>query len=217
MAKNNKTDVYYWIMLALLVFGGLGINWLDLRGEAIVTRVPLAELPKTLGGWNQYGKEIRFSPETESVLKATEYIDRYYYKDGRFVDVYVGYYASQKSGQTYHSPQNCLPGAGWEMREPQKIEITMPNGGTFSANKYIIENGKFREVMIYWYQGRGRRTASEYDDKVYTIFDSITRSRSDGALVRVMTSIGNSEDAATDAATNISGMVSEELNKYIPE
>ena len=56
-------------------------------------------------------------------------------------NIYVGYYATQRTGATYHSPQNCLPGAGWQLKEPQTIDIAGANGRTFQANLYIIENG----------------------------------------------------------------------------
>jgi len=56
------------------------------------------------------------------------------------------------------------------MRDPQYIEITRPDGQTFRANRYIVENGPNRHVMIYWYQGRGRIEASEYTDKINTVW-----------------------------------------------
>ncbi len=204
-------------MIGLLLVGGIGINFLENRGEVTPPRKNLAELPKSFSGWEQHGNDIKFSPQTESVLQATDYIDRFYLKYGRFADIYVGYYSSQKSGETYHSPQNCLPGAGWEMREPTRVQIHTPNGGSFEANKYIIENGEYKAVMIYWYQGRGRRTASEYYDKIYTVLDSVTRKRSDGSMVRVMTAVGDDEAEAERVSVEIAGALSDELTEFVPE
>ena len=141
----------------------------------------------------------------------------YLLPDGRLANIYVGYYASQRTGATYHSPQNCLPGAGWVMMQPELIEIKIPNGETFTANKFIIENGVYKEILIYWYQGRGRFTASEYTDKINTIWDSVLRRRSDGAMVRVMTSVGNSEIDATQAAVELAAQTADELSAFIPE
>ncbi len=137
--------------------------------------------------------------------------------DGRIGNIYVGYYSSQRTGATYHSPQNCLPGAGWVMSEPDTIEITTRGGRKFTANKYIIVNGIYREAMIYWYQGRGRIEASEYRDKVATIWDSVARRRTDGSMVRVMTSVGEDEPAAIAAAADLSARLEEELGPFIPE
>ncbi|NNE99026.1 MAG: EpsI family protein [Pyrinomonadaceae bacterium] len=207
----------FWILIGILLAGGLFINWFEQRGEASVTRKPLAELPAEIGEWKQKGNDIRFSEQTESVLNATEYVNRYYVKDGRLVDFYIGYYQSQKGGATYHSPQNCLPGAGWEMRSPELVGITTPSGKTFTANRYIVENGKYKQVMVYWYQGRGRTIASEYYDKIYTVWDSVSRRRSDGAMVRVMTAVGSSEDEATKVAVDISAQVGDQLSEFLPE
>jgi hypothetical protein len=71
--------------------------------------------------------------------------------------------------------------------------------------------------MIYWYQGRGRTEASEYRDKVNTVLDSITRRRSDGSIVRVMTSVGPDENAAVQAAADLSAHLAENLTPFVPE
>lgn len=207
-----------WVLVATLVVSGLFINWFANRAEVEIDRLPLTELPQTLGEWKQKGSEYRFDVQVEGVLKVTDYTMReYYLPDGRIANIYVGYYASQRTGATYHSPQNCLPGAGWVMKEPELVEIAGPDGTTFTANKYRIENGIYNEVMIYWYQGRGRTAASEYRDKINTVIDSVTRRRSDGALVRVMTSVGGDEDTATRAALGLAARVAEALPPYIPE
>ncbi len=208
----------FWILIAVLLFGGVFINWFEQRGEASVERKSLREFPAKLGEWQQKSGEIRFGKETEAVLKTTDYTMReYVLPNGRVANVYVGYYASQRTGATYHSPQNCLPGAGWVMKEPERIQITTDSGKTFQANRFIIENGVFSEILIYWYQGRGRAVASEYDDKIYTVLDSILRRRSDGSMVRVMTSVGNSEAESTEEAVKLSAQLAENLDEFVPE
>lgn len=216
--NSNAANSKYWLILAVLLFGGVFINWFERRGEAEIQRKQLAQLPEKLGDWRQKGDEMRFGEATESVLRVSDYTQRYYTApDGRIANLYVGYYASQRTGVTYHSPQNCLPGAGWVMREPETIEIKMRDGKTFTANKYRIENGTFDEIMIYWYQGRGRTEASEYRDKINTVWDSTFRRRSDGALVRVMTSVGDDEQSATKAALDLSAQLAANLNEFVPE
>ena len=211
-------NVKYWLLVAVLLSGGIFINWFQQRGEAEVSRKPLAELPQKLGDWQQRGNEIRFSAQSESVLRTTDYTMREYtLPGGRIANLYIGYYASQRTGATYHSPQNCLPGAGWIMREPQIIEITTISGKTFSANRYRIENGIYDEIMIYWYQGRGRIESSEYQDKINTVWDSVLRRRSDGAMIRVMTSVWGNEHEATKAAIDLSGKIADEISAFVPE
>jgi exosortase D (VPLPA-CTERM-specific) len=212
------TNYHLPVLITVLLLSALFINWFEQRGEVIVSRAPLSEIPAKLGDWTQKGSDIRFSEQTESVLRTSDYVMREYADPmGRFANLYIGYYASQRTGATYHSPQNCLPGAGWEMNQPELVEITTPSGKTFIANRYIIENGQSKAVMIYWYQGRGRATSSEYSDKVYTVLDSVLRRRSDGAMVRVMTSVTNSEAEALQTALDLSAQTAETLSRFVPD
>ncbi|CAA9408058.1 MAG: hypothetical protein AVDCRST_MAG74-2102 [uncultured Pyrinomonadaceae bacterium] len=206
------------LLAAILITGGIFINWFEQRGEVEVERKPFSEISVRLGEWRQKGDAIRFDAATETVLGTTDYTMReYVLPGGRLANLYVGYYASQRSGATYHSPLNCLPGSGWVMTQPERIEIKSPSGKTFTANKFIIENGVYKEVLIYWYQGRGRATASEYTDKINTVWDSVLRRRSDGAMVRVMTSVGDSETQATATAADLAAQIADRLPEFVPE
>ncbi|HEV7844333.1 MAG TPA: EpsI family protein, partial [Pyrinomonadaceae bacterium] len=87
------------------------------------------------------------------------------------------------------------------------------------ANRYIIEHGSDRQLLVYWYQGRGRAVASEYWGKIYTVLDSISRRRSDGAMVRVMVPLsrGQSEQSALDAAINLAAEITPVLSGFVPD
>ncbi|MGA9997017.1 MAG: exosortase C-terminal domain/associated protein EpsI [Pyrinomonadaceae bacterium] len=207
------------ILCALLLLGGAIINVWERAGEAHVARRPLKEFPAQLGAWRQVGPDQVFDQETMAVLRADDYLSRSYaLPDGRQASFYVGYYATQRNGATYHSPLNCLPGAGWNMTDPATVKIRPTNGGpAFEANRYIVQNGDDKELLIYWYQGRGRAVASEYWGKIYTVLDSVRRRRSDGAMVRVMLPVGNSEQAALDAAAALAAQSAEALPEYVPD
>jgi EpsI family protein len=104
------------------------------------------------------------------------------------------------------------------MSESETVLINPAGGGpAFEANRYIIQNGDNRQLLIYWYQGRGRAVASEYWDKLYTVTDSVRRRRSDGAMVRVMMPIGSSEEKTLKAATELAAQVSPHLSGFVPE
>jgi len=130
--------------------------------------------------------------------------------------LYVGYYATQRNGATYHSPLNCLPGSGWVMSDGGKMTITPTGAPSFEANRYVIQNGNQRALIIYWYQGRGSAVASEYLAKIYTVLDSVRRRRSDGALVRVMTPFGNSPADAEKSAIELASEAARELPAFVP-
>lgn len=204
-------------LIIMLLAGAVLVNWLYFRDENRVAREGLANFPEVLGEWKQRGDAFTFSEETDRVLGATDYTMREYVSDdGKVANIYVGYYGSQRVGATYHSPQNCLPGAGWVMLDPREAEIRTANGTKFTANQYFVENGAYREVMIYWYQGRGRATASEYRDKLNSIVDSILLKRTDGAMVRVMVNVGDDEAGAIEAARQLSAEVAGRLQPFVP-
>lgn len=218
MTKEKSQNLRFFLLLTVLIIGGIFINWFEQRGEAETQRQPLTRLPQKLGEWRQKGDEIRFSEQTESVLRTTDYTMREYVSpNGRIANLYIGYYASQRTGATYHSPQNCLPGSGWMMTEPEIVEIKIASGKSFSANRYRIQNGVYDEIMIYWYQGRGRSEASEYKDKINTVWDSVLKRRSDGAMIRVMTSVGANEGEAIEEATDFAAHTADVISAFVPD
>jgi len=208
----------FTIFLVLLIAGGLLVNAWAYLGEAHVQRKELNAFPKQIESWEQVGNDERFDDRTMAVLRASDYLLRNYRThDGRVLNFYVGYYASQREGATYHSPLNCLPGAGWVMSDPDRVTISPKGRLAFVANKYIIQNGDHKEVLLYWYQGRGRSVASEYWGKIYTVIDSVRRRRSDGAMVRITTPIENSEADALQAAVALAAESSTILPEFIPD
>ena len=215
-SRNNSWR--FGILLAVILLAGVVVNAWEYVDEAHVQRNELKEFPRQLGIWQQSGVDERFDAQTESVLRADDYLVRNYKaSDGRTASFYVGYYATQRNGATYHSPLNCLPGAGWSMSEPAKIVIKPANGRAFEANRYLIQNGPDKELMVYWYQGRGRAVASEYWGKIYTVLDSLRRHRSDGSMVRVTVPVGISEPAAIETAGSFAANISAVLPAFVPD
>lgn len=208
----------FTVLFVLLLLGGAVVNGWEYLGEAHVERQSLRAFPKRIGAWEQVGGDEQFDNETMAVLRASDYLLRNYRgADGRHMNFYVGYYASQRDGATYHSPLNCLPGSGWVMNQPGKMNVAPEGRAAFVANKYIIQNGDHKELLVYWYQGRGRAIASEYWGKVYTVFDSVRMRRSDGAMVRITTPVGKSEADALKAAEDLAAEVSTKLPDFIPD
>ncbi len=204
------------LLLAILVTGALVNMWAYL-GEAHVSRKSLKDFPQQVGSWQQTGVDQVLDEPTLKVLRATDYLLRDFRRnDGQTANFYVGYYATQRDGSSYHSPLNCLPGSGWTLSEPGTVNLKAPDGSNFIANKYVIKNGDYRTMMIYWYQGRGRAVTSEYWGKVYTVIDSVRLRRSDGAIVRVTVPISSSEDRALQAAAELATVATAALPDFVP-
>lgn len=217
--KNDSNNLWrLWLLILVLATTGIFINWRETAGEFPAPRQSLNSFPAQIGLWTKFGADLRFSADIESILRADDYLMRDYVSDnGKTANVYIGYYASQKSGATYHSPRNCLPGAGWTMTSPDVTEITTPTGRSFTVNRYIVENNKAKYLMLYWYQGRGRIVANEYVDKLSTIYDSVRLRRSDGSLVRIITAIGDSEAEAIKSASDLAVNLEGNLSAFVPD
>ena len=212
-----KSSLRFGLVLTLILLVGILVNTWSYLGEAHVERKELKDFPQSIGTWQKTGNDQPIDDETMKVLRASDYLMRDFRKpNGRIANLYVGYYATQRTGATYHSPLNCLPGSGWNLSEPAKATIALPDGTSFVANKYVIQNGDDKRLMIYWYQGRGRNVASEYWGKIYTVFDSVRLRRSDGAMVRVTVPIGNSEPAAEQSAVDFAAAASAVLPEFVP-
>jgi EpsI family protein len=213
----KRSSIKFAVLLIAILGAGAVVNTWTYLGEAHVDRKSLKAFPEKIGAWQKSNDQTIDEP-TMKVLRASDYLLRDFRRsDGVIGNFYVGYYASQREGVSYHSPLNCLPGSGWMLSEPGKVSIPGPSGGSnFIANKYVIQNGNYRSLMIYWYQGRGRAVASEYWGKIYTVIDSVRLRRSDGALVRVTVPISGSEEKALEAATDLARSGASALGEFVP-
>jgi EpsI family protein len=134
------------------------------------------------------------------------------------VDLYLAYFPTQRTGDTIHSPRNCLPGGGWVPIESGQIRIALPSQSSISVNRYIITKAADRKLVLYWYQAHGRAVASEYRAKFYLIADAIRMNRTDGSLVRIVTSIADGEEsrAAQARAVIFAEQIIPELDRFMP-
>jgi EpsI family protein len=212
-----KTSFRFGALLVLILLVGVLVNAWAYLGEAHVERKELKDFPQSIGSWQRVGTDQVLDDATLEVLRASDYLLRDFRKpEGQVANLYVGYYATQRTGATFHSPLNCLPGSGWTLSEPGKATVPLPDGSSFVANKYVIQNGEYRSLMIYWYQGRGRNVASEYWGKIYTVLDSVRLRRSNGAMVRVTVPVGNSEANAEKTAIDFAAAASTAMPEFVP-
>jgi EpsI family protein len=219
----RSTTIRALVVSACLV-GGMGVLARTSQSEIVPTRAPLQNLPLSLGDWR--GRVAPdFTPEILAVLGVDEYVNRVYYAPQRPpAGLYVGYYESQRQGDTMHSPLNCLPGAGWTPVSQSRIQVPVRDGAgerMVEINSFIIEKGLDRQAVLYWYQSHGRVVASEYWGRFYMILDAMRTNRTDGAMVRVIVPIRQRDDdaLAAEAQATAIGFVQElfpVLSEYLP-
>jgi EpsI family protein len=189
----------------------------DGRGaaDAPVRREPLATLPLRLDRW-QGRAAAPFADDVVNALGVNDYLNRVYAAGGGApIGLYVGYYDSQRQGDAIHSPQNCLPGAGWHPVSSGYLEVTSGTG-TVVVNRYVIEKGLDRDVVLYWYQGRGRVVANEYRNKALLMWDAARLQHTNGGLVRIIAPVTGSVAEASDRAAQFATALLPYLEVRLP-
>jgi len=172
------------------------------RPEVMPSRQAFEGFPLLHNDWK--GRSIALEPTILETLKLTDYIQADYVRSGEHtpVNLYVAWYGSQKKGASIHSPRSCIPGGGWRIQSLEQRDIPgvqHVNGKPLRVNRALIQKGSTSEIVYYWFEGRGRDITNEYLAKWYMFWDSLTRSRSDGALVRLVVYVPDpSQVAAAD-------------------
>jgi EpsI family protein len=190
------------------------------RSEYFPPREPIGTLPSHIDGWT--GTDETLDQQTLEILGPGEFLVRDYENataSQPWINLYIAYFPTQKAGDTIHSPNHCLPGAGWVPTSREIVRIARPDGSTFPANRYVVSKGAERQLVLYWFQAHGRAVASEYWAKYFLVVDSVRMNRSDGALVRLMTPMveGESTKAAQARVMGLGSKFLPLLSKYIPQ
>ena len=202
--------------LFLLCAGGLAVFSISGRSEIIPERTSFVEFPARIGQWQGHVSSLDI--ETERGLGLDDYIlSDYSRSDGKMVNLYVAYYASQRKGESPHSPIVCIPGGGWAITDLEQM-IFVNLGEERPLNRVIIQKGSVKELVYYWFDERGRKIANEFWAKFYLLADAIVKNRTDGALVRLTTQIlpGESERDADQRLQTFMQDAVPRLSAFLP-
>ena len=201
------------VAAALIVAAGIYASGAS-APERLPSRETLATTPVSLQAWQ--GLDVALDDDVLAQLGVDDYINRRYIaEDAPPVALYVGYYASQRQGDTIHSPQNCLPGAGWRPVSAERTTVDL-GGRTVPVNRFIIQKGLDRQAVFYWYQGRSRVVANEFANKAWLMLDAARLRRTDGGLVRAITPVSSTPDAAFATLTTFSTALFPHLSSRLP-
>lgn len=189
------------ILIVLVLFAA---TWVVLHKTSQVTAVPikksLSSFPQQIGEYT-LSDSFQSSAEVVELLGVDDYIQyNYIHPDKTRINLYVGYYASVGVGGGYHSPKNCLPGGGWGIDTVREVPLQVGIEGKRGSHvsEMLIRSGDQYQVVLYWYQNRGRVIASEYWEKVYLVLDALFKRRRDGTFVRIMASVQNNDIKGTE-------------------
>jgi len=208
----------YIITIILLITATI-INYGYSRPEAKQERRPLKEFPKILGNWETINEQ-KIDENSMAVLLVDDYIMRTYRnKKGETISLYIGYFENQREGKQVHSPRQCLSGGGWSIIEHREYPLSLP-GYTSSKvpiNLHLMGKGVQKQIYLWWYHGKGRIYANEYMNKLYLIWDAMTKRRTDGSLVRVNMPVAYNLDKTLETQIDFINIFVPILSEYIPD
>ncbi len=219
-----SASFFPWAFISgVVIVGSLGLlaTQLEAREERLVPRETFVDFPMQLGTW-----EGSFQPLEQVYIDALRFED-YLLADFRKkkeklppINLYVAYYQSQRSGESIHSPQSCIPSDGWLITSVTTISLGSPTPSMepISVNEVMIEKDGVQQVVWYWFQQRQRNLTNEYLVKWYLLWDALTQRRTDGALIRFTAPILSANDLSLtkERMAEFAQLVHARLEPYVP-
>ncbi len=185
--------------------------------EKISAIRPLDQFPLNIGSWR--GERQSMEEVFIEALDLSDYfIIDYQNSENQQINFYTAYYESQRKGESIHSPASCLTGSGWVFKGAGEKALEIPDYGKITVNRaFMLKNG-LRQLSYYWFPQRGRNLTNAYQLKIYVFWDALIKQRTDGALVRLITPVGEFEDV-TDADLRLQSFMGKALpllDQFLP-
>jgi len=183
--------------------------------NAAAPQRPLREFPSDIGF--SHSEDRPFENQVVRAIGADDYINRVYVGSNLPIELYIGYYKDQRTGDRIHSPKNCLPGSGWAPVHSTRIQIGNAGGAPVVVNGFLVAQGAKRDMVLYWYQSHGRIIASEYHAKFWLVADALNNRTADGAIVRIWTTAVDGEPTSQARAVEFARRVYPQVAKFLPD
>ena len=200
-----------------MILSAVFLNFIN-HSEDVHPNKPFSTFPKEIGEWK--GIEQRFDSKIYEILGVDDsFLATYRNPNGVQVQLYIGFYQSQREGDLIHSPKNCMPGAGWKIIDSsiEELDVSTADYETVETIRFKLKNGIHEQAVLYWFQSRGRIISSEYLQKIYLVIDSITRQRTDGSFIRLIAPIQNGDEEKTLLyLKDFAKLIFPILTEYIP-
>ena len=212
------TRTSFLLVGAALFLGFWAVHATLASAQIYPDRKPFKAFPTQIGAWE--GKMTEVEGELlEKELWADDYVQAFFKHEetGEALLLFVPYYKFQGTRHTAHSPVACIVGGGgFAPRSRREVEKTFPPPfGDVEIMQMVFEKGDDMLLSNYWFQQRGRIISNEYANKWFMFWDSVTRQRTDGALVRIEMPLKRGQDI--DSAQAVIDGFTRKLMKILPE
>lgn len=214
----NMKISHVWIAAVLFILFW-GVSMAVVAAQMTPARKNFKEFPTTIGSWS--GEKTYLDEDVMNSLWADDYVMIRFRNAGTgdSILLFVPYYSQQGTMHTAHSPVSCLVGSGYAPVRRDILNATFPPPfGKSAIRQMVLErDGQFL-LVNYWFQERGRILNDEYRNKWYLFWDSVTRHRTDGALVRLEMPLaqGQSPESAQIILDGFTVELMEILPYYVP-
>ena len=215
--KISNSRIAIVIALFALTFAGLQFSQ-TVRATPI--NKPLSGFPVEIGDW-KFARKSFFSAPVIDMLGVADYISYDYTEgDGGLLNLYISYFTAVGVTGGYHSPQNCLPGGGWNIASVEDIPLAKAPKAYRGCEikRVVVQKGGEQQVVLYWFQNRGRIIASEYWEKIYLVTDAVLKQRRDGSFIRIIGQVpkGGDKDKFTQEMVDFANKTVELAAQFIP-
>lgn len=215
--EATKPALSTFVITAILA-GIFGSGMAEERAEIIPDHPSFATFPAQIGSW--HATEQGLSAEVLNSLQLTDYwlADYTTQESPAPVNLYIAYYATQHIGSSTHTPSHCIPGGGWQVESKTVIPVALDSGITIPVTRMLIRKADAAQIVYFWFDERGRIITESSYTKWYLFIDAITMNRSDGALVRLVTPLAETEkpEDADARLRSFMNLLQPSLKAFIP-
>lgn len=216
--RYAQTSLHVLVFAAVFVLLHLTQTYF-ISNQVNPQRKSFTDFPLSIENWE--GKREYLEKALLDSLWADDYVLAKFLdsKSPARLNLLIAYYGAQTTYHTAHAPTSCLVGSGWNMTGSRILSLSTETGRNFQVQQMVMEKDGQKLLANFWFQQRGRIITSEFLNKFYLFWDAFSRSRSDGALIRI--ELVMPPDVSIDDAQRQLDIFALELKKilgpYIPD
>jgi len=182
--------------------------------EPVELKNHLNTFPVEIGEWT--GQDVPPLYKGFQELAVDHELSRMYRKKtGETLWFYIGYFDDQNQGKklvSYKTEELFL--------DTTKTEVRLGGNHEIEVNKKVImHNRQQGNLMLFWYEINGRIVSNKFMAKFYTAWDAITRKRTNGAVIMLMSDV-NGREAVQEVFSKNEEFIQEIaplLENYLPK